>query len=466
VTDASYSPRVRTALLLCGAGTAGTYQAGVLRALGEAGVKIDVVAGHGPGAANALAAAIDGGTRLWEPDGPWTSRALAGAYRWRPSLRVLFIGLAATALLLVSPAVVLALAALMYAAGMALALANFTAASAEVVATYQRTIEWLFDPPILPTILPRALVLTLLIVAGVLVVAAVRAGARERSRRRAAGAFWWRLVGTPLMADEPGETLIRALWTLVRGAQSSPAPDAGDLGRRYVEVLTDNLGQPGFREVLIGVHDVDSRRDLIGAVLSPQARGRFETRRAAGGPRDSEIVDFAGPQRSLTLDFVAGALRLPIAMASWPIQFSVDGYWRGELHHICDRPELPVRLVEEIAGIGVDQIVLVGPAPPPSPPHALGMRAADLRSRFGAEIRSIETAAFDDAIAAAQSRFAGVFVIRPDHNPLNPFDFGGVYDEASDRRHTLKALHQHGYDDAYRAFIEPVVASGERVGDI
>jgi len=47
VSDAEpqpYSPRQRTALVLAGTGTAGAYQAGVLRALAEAGVRIDLVA--------------------------------------------------------------------------------------------------------------------------------------------------------------------------------------------------------------------------------------------------------------------------------------------------------------------------------------------------------------------------------------------------------------------------------------
>ena len=60
VTDSSYSPRLRTGVILCGTGTAGAYQAGVLRALTEAGVKIDVVAAHGAGVMTALCAAIDG----------------------------------------------------------------------------------------------------------------------------------------------------------------------------------------------------------------------------------------------------------------------------------------------------------------------------------------------------------------------------------------------------------------------
>ncbi len=57
VSDAApqpYSPRQRTALVLAGTGTAGAYQAGVLRALAEAGVRIELVAGRGMGAVTAL----------------------------------------------------------------------------------------------------------------------------------------------------------------------------------------------------------------------------------------------------------------------------------------------------------------------------------------------------------------------------------------------------------------------------
>lgn len=214
--------------------------------------------------------------------------------------------------------------------------------------------------------------------------------------------------------------------------------------------------------MLIGVHDLDARRDLVGAVLAPHGRGRFEARRRGGGPREAETIDFSGPQRDLVADVVAGALRLPIATAPWPVQFPADSYWRGELHHLCDRPELAARLLEEIAGIGAEQIVLVSPAPPASAPHGLRPRPADLRSRIGAELRSMETAAFDDVCLAAESRFSSVFTIRPAHNPTGPFDFTGVYDEASDRRVTRAELVQLGYEDAYRFFIEPVVAAGER----
>ena len=183
----------------------------------------------------------------------------------------------------------------------------------------------------------------------------------------------------------------------------------------------------------------------------------------AGGPREAEIVDFTGPQRGLLVDLLQGALRLPVATAPEPVQFPTDSYWRGERHHVCDRPELVSRLVDEVAGIGVEQVILVSAAPPPALPHGMRGRPVALRGRIGALVRALETAAFEDACAAAIPRFSGVFVVRPHHNPIGPFDFGGVYDDASDRHRTIAELIDQGYEDAYQHFIEPVVATGERV---
>src|SRR5207247_8520044 len=78
-----YSPQRRTALVLTGTGTAGAYHAGVLRALHEAGVKLDVVAGRGIGAVSALFAAIDGSQRLWQDKGFWRAPAVQWLYFWR-----------------------------------------------------------------------------------------------------------------------------------------------------------------------------------------------------------------------------------------------------------------------------------------------------------------------------------------------------------------------------------------------
>jgi hypothetical protein len=456
VTETAYSPRLRTGVLLCGTGTAGAYQAGALRAILEAGIKIDVIAAHGAGALTALAASVDGGARIWDAAGPWTDPRLRRAYRWRAALRWAFAGLLACLVLLVSPLLVLVAAAAVYALGTLAALVSLTGVSADLFAFYRRGVEALFDPPILPTILPRVLVLAVLIIAAVLAVSAIQAARGERSRRRVIGAFWWRLLSSPLDATEPAALAIETIWGLVRGASNELRPSPSEIGRRYVDVLADNFGQPGFHEVLIAVHDLDARQDLVGAVLGASARGAFEARRVGGGPREGETVDLTGPLRETLVSLLDGALRLPVVTTPATVEFPPASYWRGERHRLCDRPELATRLIDEMAAIGVEQVILVSPAPPAATPHALRPRPIDLRARIGELARAIETAAIADAAALCARRFSSVFLVRPDHNPIGPFDFGGVYDEASDRQRTVSELIAQGHADAFHHFIEPV----------
>ena len=94
-----------------------------------------------------------------------------------------------------------------------------------------------------------------------------------------------------------------------------------------------------------------------------------------------------------------------------------------------------------------------------------GLRAADGAVTFpswGAGAHVVAT--LRDGLEQFTGRFAGLFVIRPAHNPLGPLDFAGVYDERSDRTQELSELVDRGYEDAYRQFIEPIVgAGGERM---
>jgi hypothetical protein len=166
------------------------------------------------------------------------------------------------------------------------------------------------------------------------------------------------------------------------------------------------------------------------------------------------------------VDLLKAALRQPVVAAPQVGQFPEDTYWRGESHRFCDRPELVVRLIEEIATAGVEQVILIGPAAPAGVPHALRDAPVALRARVGEVLRSIETAAMQDAWQLAVTRFSGVFVVRPDHNPIGPFDFEGAYDRTSDRVRRLDELSKQGYEDAYRQFIEPIVAAGERIGGV
>jgi hypothetical protein len=122
-------------------------------------------------------------------------------------------------------------------------------------------------------------------------------------------------------------------------------------------------------------------------------------------------------------------------------------------------------LIEELADSATQQIIVVSAAPETEGPHTLASPRLDGRARAGDYLRSAETAQLRDVAAIAGAAGLQLFVIRPPHNPVGPFDFAGAFDPRSDRRQPLTELIARGYEDSYRQFIEPVVgASGERVG--
>jgi hypothetical protein len=252
------------------------------------------------------------------------------------------------------------------------------------------------------------------------------------------------------------------LWNLIRGAAPLKAPPHAELATRYVELLGENLGQPGFRDLLVAVHDMDAGRDLVFALLGTAHRPRFFTRpgSAEGGGRDFEAFNLGGAARGHAVDALAAALAIPVATSPHLVTFHPEGPWRGETHRLCDRPAGLVRLLEEVAAAGAEQVILVTGSPGPSRAHEMSSRRADLRGRAGEALAAFEAATVRDALELFAGRFAGLFVVRPAHNPLGPFDFAGVYDERSDRAHTLGELLDRGYEDAYRQFIEPVVGAG------
>jgi hypothetical protein len=255
------------------------------------------------------------------------------------------------------------------------------------------------------------------------------------------------------------------MWDLLRGATRLKQPAPAELGRRYAELLADNLGQPGFRELLVVVHDADAHRDLVFALVG-EARRRDLVRRPtseAADARRAEVFDLGGLARDHLPDAVAAALTVPLATEWHPITFAPDAYWRGETHRLCDRTGSLIRVVDELIDLDVLQIVLVSAAPESQGPHALAVARLDGRGRLGDYIQSAEAAVVRDATNTTGG--VRIFTIRPAHNPMGPFDFGGGYDDRSHRRQGLAELMNRGYEDAYHQFIEPVVgASGERVG--
>lgn len=458
----SYSPGRRTALVLGGTGAHGAYHAGVLRAVQEAGVKIDLVAGHGIGAGGAVLAAIDGGARLWEADGIWRSPRAQTLYTWKRPLRVAAWMTLLLIVVLLVPVLVLASGLIVYPIGFALTLVGLGAGTA-VTDAFSEWLQVMFSPDYLPTVVPRLAMVALAALAGVLAAGVAVARWRTPPRRRSASAWWWQIFGAPFDAAPARAAFSEVIWGLIRGAGVPQAPAADVIGRRYGEVLGESIGQPGFRELIAIATDLDARRDVV-VVLLREPHRREYLAPPGGRDRRGEVLDLAGIGRDHAIDVITAALTPPVVCDPALVTFSIDSLWRGETHRLCDRPAAISRLLEEVAAAGVSQIVVVSAVAPTHEPHRLHAPRLDLRHRLGDFLAAAECAALRDALQMARLRFDSVYVVCPDHNPLGAFDLQGVHDDASDRRQDLTELLQRGYEDAYRQFIEPIVGgSGEHL---
>ena len=453
-----YIPRLRTALVLTGTGTAGAYHAGVLRALQESGVKIDLVAGRGIGVVAAMFGAVDGGARLWDSGGLWRASRVRRFYGWRATLRAALVMLGGAVAAVLVPFAALGVVLLVFAGGFLLEAVGLPDASAASAAA-TRWLQAMFAPGALPAYVPRLVFVFLLGLLVSLAAGAIATDIQSHARRRGSGALWWRLIGAPLDASQAIAWFSGGLWHIMRGAARVGRPSPGDLGERYVEMLAGNLGQPGFRELLLLAHDLDARRDIAFALLADAPRRAYLRARPDDDARPFETVDLTRAERRRVFDALAATLRLAVATEPHFMPFSPDSVWRGETHRLCDRPDAASRLLEEVANAGAEQVILVSALPPAPGPHALGAGRRDVRGRLGEQLAAIETAALRDAVASQASRFAALFEIRPRHNPLGPFDFAGCYDERSDRRQALAELVDRGYEDAFRQFGDAVVAA-------
>jgi hypothetical protein len=458
-----YSPERRTALVLTGTGADGVYHAGALRALHEAGIKIDIMCGRGIGAVGAVFAAVDGAIRLWDAKGLWCTAAVPHLYRWRWPLRVVFGLLAAVAGILVSPLLFLVLGLLVYLVGLLLGMAGLEW-GATFAAQYANLLAAAFAPGALPTWLPRLMALALIIAIAVLLVGTAAASRAAPHRRRWRGSGLWSLVGAPVDASRAIHHFVAGVWELMKGGANLKAPTNEDLSRRYSELLNENLAQPGFSELLIVAHDVDARRDLVfGLVREPFRRALFPPP-GAPGARRADAFDLAGLARDHLVDVLRAVLSLAGTTVPAVVRFAPDGYWRGEAHRLVDRPGSLGRLLEEAAAAGAEQVILVAASPEPPGPHELGRPRLEPMARLSEHAASFESATLRDAVQHVQHRFRSVYQIRPVHNPVGAFDLNGAFDERSDRYHSLAELMERGYQDAYHQFIEPVVAaSGEHL---
>ena len=231
--------------MLTGTGTAGAYHAGVLRAVQEAGVKIDIVAGRGIGVVGAMFAAIDGSAHLWDASGAWRSAHAAGLYRWRASLRASgwTLGIALFALLL--PLAALVGAALVYPVAFLLRLVGLEA-GVSIVSGYVRLVGAVFEPAMLPVYLPRFVTVVLLVLLATLMATTAVSTLRARTRRRSRGALWWQFLRCATQRVSCGRLVHR--WALAGHAgcrQDRSSPGIGFSGA-VLRATCRQCGSTGF----------------------------------------------------------------------------------------------------------------------------------------------------------------------------------------------------------------------------
>ena len=397
---------------------------------------MDLVAGRGMGAVSALFAAVDGGARLWEASGHLEGRAARRFYSWRAALRVAAGALAGRRRRPAVPAAAvrarhpgrpgrLPADARRLRRGGQRADGGFSGWLAAVVLAWRAAARsfpgWCCSPSSSP---PAAVVVSL-------VLHVARARASRTARRRLAVAA----ARQPLSPAQTLEAFALQLWNLIRGAAPLQQPRDAELARRYVELLTDNLGQPGFRELLVVVHDLDARQDLVVAFLAEQHRARFfgGCSAAPSAARAAEVFDLAGVAREHALDVLAAALALPVATEPHLVHV------RGR-RAVARRDASAVRSARRAGAAargGGRRRRRAG-----DPAHggaAAGAAArAERRPRRPARPRRRAARRVRSGGAARRARAVRRPVRRPLRDParaqpVGPFDFAGDYDERSDR---------------------------------
>jgi hypothetical protein len=455
-----YSPKRRTAVVFTGSGTTGAYHAGVLRALDESGVKIDLLVGSGVGVIAAAFAAVGGGARLYGKGGFWDGARWSAFYRLRPAVRtalsLLGLSFAIFALPVVLGLVLGALFPLLLIADRISPGAASRALSALWVAP-----EALSGPYLAAQAVPVFALAMLAIVVAVSV--------SLRGRRRVAEAF------EALLDAEPGlSRLKRGLWEIARGAALSGQPGSdAELGKRYVSLLSENLGELGFRELVLRTADLDGGGALAFVLLRDDE---------AGARAPEPAVDLRAPgQDQLFFDALATGVLFPVAMPLRRVVFPKGAVHAGETHRLTDATLVPGCGIAEALLAGAEQVIVVTGAPetvaPPTrrrgPLARLDATLRTLEHQAAAEIGDVERTsrivstlghrvgggrgAWEDPATGSVAREVDLWVVRPTRRTLGPSELDGASDPATEVLQTTDGLMERGFRDAYRQFIEPVV---------
>jgi hypothetical protein len=466
-----YQPKKRTALVLTGSGTAGAYHAGVLKALDESGVKIDLVVGSGVGTLAAAFGAVAGGPKLYGRGGFWDGVGWGSFYRVRPGLFVGAVLLGVSFLVFLLPAFLAVLAGFLFPLALLADAVSPGAAS--------RFFVW---PA--PEVLREAYLASLSAPVFLLSVLAFFSLARLflKDRRRISESF-----ESVLDSERGRERLCRRLWEIARGHTLSAAPPSEtELGKRYVSLAAENLGQPGFRELILRTADLEAGGPLCFALLQETPRAAFETwRNRPSGDGAQGVVNLRTPDYDvLFFDAVLTGLLPPWAAGVRRVLFPKGGPYGGEVHRLADASLVGGCGLSEALAAGAEQVIVVSATPetPRLPPRRRGPRSlgdalvsALERQAVESEVRTAERInrmvetlghrtegggkAWQDPVTGRIYRDFALYCVRPERRSLGPLELDGALDPSSEVKESLFDFIEQGYKDAYRLFVEPVVGA-------
>jgi len=474
-----YSPKRRTALVFSGTGTSGAYHAGALKALDESGVKIDLVVGTGIGTLAATFAAVAGGTRLYGSRGFWDGAERRTLYRLRFAARAAWaiMGMAFAVFLLPVLAAILAGVLVVPVLILDLIAPGF---ASRTLAALDATPEAL-----------RGLYLSALAVPSFLIslLAGISAAwALLKDRRRASEWLEYLLDLRPAR-----ERVLSRLWEVAQGtALTRSIPSDGELGRRVVALVAESLGQPGFRELILRATDLETGRAASFVLLSEEWRAAFLAARRSTTPEGAlRVVDLCSPGLEPFLaDALLAGLLAPLLAPLRRLVFQKTGLLAGGTRRFADASLAPGCGLADAIAAGAEQVILIAGIPL-QPIHWSARRgpwaavdavlAASERTLIESELaeterlnRVIETVGHsgDDGRRQWQDPLTGrviqavdVYVIRPERRILGPLGFDGVRDSGSDLVETPADLLEHGYRDAHRLFLGPIVGATAPLAD-
>jgi len=261
------------------------------------------------------------------------------------------------------------------------------------------------------------------------------------------------------------------------------------VGRRYVSLLSENLGQPGFRELIVRTADLETGGPLPFVVLDDAHRAAFAAARTRGPRSRLEglpgAVDLRAPgYDALAFDAVMTGLLPAGVVPVRRVAFPKGGLFAGESHRLTESGLCGGSGLAEAIAAGAEQILVVTAAPEEARPPARrrGVRAlADgvlgtlERQAVEADLEWVERInrivdtlghrtddggrGWQDPVTGRLYRSVALYVIRPDRRVLAPLDLDGAEDPSTEVRATVADVLDLGYRDAYRLFVEPVVGA-------